>query len=390
MHRAAALTVLLASLMGCTRTISLTVLEPSLITSPPNIHALAVVDRSRPANVGEHVLGTIEGVLTGEAIGADNYGRTQAIQGASQALRDSPRFDAVAPYTPPRDMETSLFDRELSWEVATRICREATCQGIVALESFNSDSTVDVVARRESYKDRQGNDATRTVFDAERRTEVHTAWRYYDVLHRQMLDFARDIEGVYTFTESAPTRERALRQLPPQGDGVGLAGAIAGQRFATRIAPTYVRVSRSYYSRGSDGLKQARNRVRANDWDGAVDEWFALYEASSEPKVRGRAAFNLAVANEVFGDLDVAVEWAMEAAVILGNARARTYRGVLEGRRARNARVQEQMRREEPGVVGEDPRGPGRRPPSSAPAPRPGSRSSPPPQSQPGARSGSR
>lgn len=379
---------LLLALVGCTRSISMTVLEPALVTSPPDIRTLAVVDRSRPRNVGEHVLGTVEGLLTGEAIGADHEGRRQAIHALSFALQDSPRFDTVRPYTPSREMETSLFDRELSWAVATRICREAGCQGIVSLETFNSNSSVDVHSRNETIKNRDGTESLRVVFDAERRTEVRSAWRYYDVLNRRVLDYATKIEGVHTFSESANTRERAIRQLPPQGEGVGLAGAIAGERFAARISPTYVRVSRSYYSRGNTELKLARNHVRARDWDGAVDRWQSVYERSPKTRLRGRAALNLAVANEVFGDLDGAVEWATEAAILLGNSRARTYRRVIEGRRARNQLVQEQMRQEEPGQVGPDrTRAPSPRQPR-APAP---PADAPPPRSSPGSgRTGSR
>lgn len=338
----------LALATACTSSIRMQVLEPALITSPANIRTIAVIDRSRAGTTGEKVLGAIESIVTGEGIGADNFGRSRAIMGAVDGLRDSPRFDGVSPYTPPKEMETSLFDRELSWDTAQRVCRAAGCQAILALETFDSNSSLDVQSRVERTKDREGREIERTVFDAQRRTTVRTTWRYYDVINQQVLDAIRDFDAIHTFSESDPRRERAISRLPPQRDGVGFVGELAGRNYARRIAPTYVIVSRDYYGRGDELLKLGRRHVRASDWDGAQRRWDDLYRSAVKARPRGRAAFNMAVAAEVAGDLDLAAEWATEAAVVLGNRRARNYRASIDRRRMDQRRLEDQMRQEPP------------------------------------------
>ena len=125
---------------GCTPKMSIEVLQPSAVTSPAEIHNLTVVDRSRAKNVGQGILGALEGALTGEAIGADQNGRSAAMNSMVSGLRASPRFDAAESFARRKELESSLFDKELSWDTATWICEQSGCQGIVALEAFDSDS----------------------------------------------------------------------------------------------------------------------------------------------------------------------------------------------------------------------------------------------------------
>ena len=341
--------LLLAS--GCTRSLQLQVLEPSLVTSPPDIHSLAVVDRSRARNVGQGILGALEGAVTGEAIGADNEGRSRAMSAVLMGLRDSPRFDAAEAFVPRKELESSLFDKELSWGTAKRICQDANCQGIVSLEAFDSDSDTQVRTEIETDTDDNGNEVKRTVFIASRRTRVTTAWRYYDVVGKQIIDDVRTWDEAHTWTERGGTREAALSALPVQTRAVAYVGELAGASYARRIAPTWVVVTRSWFGGGSPEMKEARDRARAMDWAGAIDIWDGLYRDHPEAKIRGRAAFNLALAAEREGDLQNAAAWATEAAVLLANGRARGYRRTLERRLADQQRLEAQMDLSEPGRV---------------------------------------
>jgi hypothetical protein len=78
-------------------------------------------------------------------------------------------------------VESSLFDEGLSWGAATELCAAIGCQGIVALEAFDSDSHMDTKVEREKYKDDEGNWHSKAVHKAQRTTRVLAAWRLYDV-----------------------------------------------------------------------------------------------------------------------------------------------------------------------------------------------------------------
>lgn len=350
MTRLLSLSLLLG--IGCNPRVSMQVLEPSLITSPSNIQTLAVVDRSRAKNTGEKILGALESIVTGEGLMADSEGRERAIGAVVTGLRESPRFDAAEVYVPKKELESSLFDKAASWETLEAICRDAGCQGVVALEAFDSDSSVDVEVSEKTETDDNGKEVTVKVFEVDRTTNVVTAWRYYDVVNRQILDDVRDFDRAFSWTESGATEAEARRKLPPQGDAVQYVGDISGREYARRISPTWVTVSRMYYGGGHDQLKLAKNAVRGGNWTAAVDTWDELFNNAADPKTKGRAAFNLALAAEREGDLLNARAWASESATILGNGTSRNYVAELDRRIADQETLRQQMKVTEPGQVG--------------------------------------
>ena len=90
-------------------------------------------------------------------------------------------------------------------------------------------------------------------------------------------------------------------------------------------------------------METAHRKVRANNWEAAADLW--KKEANSnDPKVAGRACYNMAVFSEIRGNLDIAREWAEKAYTVHRNKKARTYLSVIEQRRQQEERVRDQMR----------------------------------------------
>jgi hypothetical protein len=340
--RALTLSTLAVLATGCIPKAYITVLEPADVALPKNIQTLAVIDRSRPSNVGQGILGTIEGALTGEAIGADREAGRQAVQGVADVIAASPRFDVVVPSFDRKGQGSNLFDRELSWESAKKICKANGAEGLVSLEALDSDSWIRQDHYIETYTDDNGRERRRTIHTAERETQVLTGWRVYSLNDAGLLDDMRDYAQASTWEEEGRTPEEARSRLPSQFDTVVSVGLESGVMYGQRIAPTYVDVARSFYAKGHDDLKQGKRYVRAGDWEGAEALWRGLIK-SDDPKVRGRARFNLALSLEVQGELDRALETARKAAVDLHNGLSRQYVRTLEWRISDQRRLDEQM-----------------------------------------------
>jgi len=327
---------------GCASTIDLEVLQPAALAVPPNVQTLGVIDRSKAKNVGQGVLGVLEGVVTGEAIGADTEGRAAARQGLAQALALSPRFDVVQPSISAEAAESSLFETAgLDWDKAARICGTNACDGLVTLEAFDSDATTDL-DQRERTETVDGRERKVRYWEAERRLRVLTSWRLYDIANRQILDDLRETSFARTWTATGDTKQQAIRNLPSQIRMVSDVAFVAGEEYGRRIAPSFLTVSRRYFGRGDDRLKAARSRVRGLDWDSAARIWRDA-RTSDDPKVKGRAVFNLALYHEVYGDLDRAIELAQRANSLLDKGVTRRYVTTLSLRRADEARLEHQM-----------------------------------------------
>ncbi|MBN2798431.1 MAG: hypothetical protein JXX28_04725 [Deltaproteobacteria bacterium] len=338
MRALALLTVPVLLLTACAPKVSVQMLRPADVALPATIHTLAVVDRSAPTGAGQQILGTLEAAITGEGILEDRDGAREAMGGLTQVLRDSPRFEVVIISADNQAVESSIWDRELGWNAARRLARNVNADAIVALEAFDSDSFVDHRVETQTT-----NGTTTQKHVASRETRVLAAWRVYDVSEERVLDDVRDHAYTNTWEEEGASRREATDKLPSRAFTVLDLGRDAGVGYGMRIAPTYVWQRRAYYGGGSPRLKEAKNYVKAQDWEGAVALW-TLAAKAADPKIRGKAEFNMALALEVGGDLEGALEWAKKAAVSLANGRARKYVSTLQFRIREAERVAEQMR----------------------------------------------
>jgi len=329
--------VLLAALSSaCVSSVTVSVLQPSLVQVPQDVRVIGVIDRSAPRNVGQTILGALEGAATGETIQADREGAKESLSAAVATLQDSPRFDVVVPNVDRRQADSGIFDKRLEFHTVRQICKQAHCDAMLALEAFDSDSSLNIgghpIDRSRAYTD----------VTVQRDTRVLASWRLYDADHDRVLDQARDFNRHRTWDEHGDTLNAALRALPSQTESIRRVGGMMGTDYAMRIAPSWTRVMRYYYGSGSPELKQGKYHVRANDWEGAKGVWSALV-SNPDSKVAGRAEFDLALAHEIDGDLQQALVHARKAAVLLHNSQSRQYVSILQGRIAAEARLQEQM-----------------------------------------------
>ncbi len=88
--------------------------------------------------------------------------------------------------------------------------------------------------------------------------------------------------------------------------------------------PKWVWVGRSYYTKGTSGLKRAKNMIRQGNWDIAEKQLLIDIDHPKE-KMRGRVLYNLALVKEGQGFLDDAVMYAEKSALECGNKLANEY-----------------------------------------------------------------
>ncbi|MFT5684977.1 MAG: hypothetical protein ACI8RZ_005922 [Myxococcota bacterium] len=326
-------------LIGCTPRIRMEVLQPADIYVPQHIQQIAVVDRSRASSAGEAVLGAIEAVLTGEDIGADRMGRSEAVSAVTNILASSPRFE-IAQVT--IDGDSGLFADSLDWKTARRLCPPASCQGIVALEALDSDSSTRHSSHRKTETDSDGRERSVMVHEASQETWVLTAWRFYDVEKMRVIDDLRDYDARQTWSGEGRTKAAAISDLPSQSDAVRSVSRQAGEQYARRVAPTYIWVTRTYYGRRDEALSAARPLAKVGSWNRAAELWEPLLR-SEDPTLRGKALYNLALQAEVAGDLQRAAGLLDQAAAELPKGRIHRYQAVIYQRIADQAALQEQL-----------------------------------------------
>lgn len=329
-------------LSGCMSSLSLQVLKPADVTLNENIKTIAIADRSKPKS---NVANVLEGVLSGEGLGQDKSGIQNALSGLNDILGRSPRFQGKMTdiYLQGSGAGNS-FPEPLVWEEVTRICNFYDADALVLLETYDSDIRIVPSVKLVDKKDNEGRTYKQKEFWAEQRVRVQVGFRVYDAERKTVSDQYHFTEEM-SWTGKGLTEAEALSRLINKRAAVDRVSFAAGNKYGYRISPMWVNVHRSYYKkdRASALIKEAARRVHVGDWEGAEKNWKSILESNTRRKTAGRAAYNLALAAEVRGDLNEAKSWAMEAYTKYGNKNARDYERIIQRRIYDLQRLEQQM-----------------------------------------------
>lgn len=303
--------ILIALFSSCkTSSLQVQVLVPAQINIPQDINSLGLLNHSLPSK-DDRWSNIVEGFLTGESIFADKDASYATLNGCTNKLNNSPRFKStVLSNENFRGTGTKQFPLPLEWSEVEMLCKKYNVDAIVALETFDSD----MILRNGSEVKNQTKDG-KTVsvveFWSDLRIRVNAGWRIYDYKNKRIID-----QDVFTdeqgWRATGPSETAARSNLPSKRNCLDNAGRFAGEMFAVRISPNWIWVGRYYYVKGDPQFKEAKRYVKLNDWKGAAKIW-SRYTNSIDPKIAGRACHNMALAAEMEGDLQSALEWATKA-----------------------------------------------------------------------------
>jgi hypothetical protein len=324
---------------GCaTTSTGIKTLQPAAFVVPDHINTIATINRSVPA---KKFASTVEAIATGETIMQDRNGANNAIKGLAEGLMHTPRF--VVKYT---TIETENRDgfsmpMPMDWNEIEKICQAYSVDAVAALEAFDSDTFNNTTTETTNTKSKDGRDIKTVTFNAQLNAKVRLGWRLYDPKTKKIIDEFM-VDELLTWNGDGKTEIEALANLPDQRMAVDKVSFAGGAKYASRIAPTWATINRQYYKGGNDQMKNATRKTKINKWKDAAAVWQPLTK-SSDKKIAGRAAYNMAVACEVEGKLELARDWAKEAYEQDGNKKARTYYNQLKSRIAAQKVVDKQM-----------------------------------------------
>jgi len=331
-------------LVGCSSTnyLTMSVLEPAPVTVPSYIKKVGIVDRSLPTEESKQY-DKIDQALTAEGKTLDIEGAREAIRGIENELSGNERFTSVV-FLEDAGMRSpgmGVFPNPLSWDKVSSVCQKNKVDALFTLEVFDTDTRISYSNQPVTIKGPLGFDIPAVEHYANVTTLVKTGWRIYDPQSKMILDEYSTSNSIENSGKGI-NPAAALSSILGRKDAVKQVGYVAGQDYAYRILPYKLRVSRKYYVRGTDNFKIAKRRAQTGDWDGAAVLW---EKETSNPKMKvaGRAYYNMAIINEINGNLDDALEWAKKSYSDYKIKLALDYVNILENRMYRNAKLQEQL-----------------------------------------------
>jgi tetratricopeptide (TPR) repeat protein len=322
--------LVLAATSCATQELYLNITQPAPVTIAPEIKTIGIIDRSNPTDQTK-TIDMIDQLLTLEGDELDSIGTLEAIRGVTQELKENDRFNEVKLLTDIKFKASSVgsLPSPLTWEQVEGICLENGTDALFALEMYDTDTHVSYSTEKTQIETPLGNiPALEHIVSME--ILVKTGWRIYSPADKAILDEYIVAETV-NFTGRGINPVVAVSALMNREAAVKEVSNKAGHIYALRLIPYRLRATRDYFVKGTDNFKIAKRRAQLGKWDEAAELW-EKETSNPDRKVAGRAHYNMAIINEINGDLETAKTWAQKAYADYKIKLALDYVRILENR----------------------------------------------------------
>ena len=294
------LVVLTANCAGI-RYITIDTREPGRIDWIPSIETVVVVNNTvqQPDYLGHSL--TLVGQPSRTAMASSENLAFIYTEALAQFIDEEEHFYRVLLYhLPIRTDNNFSSESPLSLGTMATLLRESGADAIISLDrlymSTNIRATIDqqhgffraeLIARKQS---------TIRVYNTDMGgiPSVH----YTDSLIWRG-NMVQGVSPEFYMANFLPSRTEAMQTLAVR----------AAERMSQVLSPHWVTQERWFYTTLGARMREGGAFARANQWERALDNWKIAYN-SARRAARAKAANNIALAYEMVGDLDNALEWA--------------------------------------------------------------------------------
>lgn len=316
--------VVALSISGCSKYgyVRLNYPQAPQVYLPDDVNFIAVVNRSliKEEDADNRIF---EAIATSEIAGSDRLASDECIKGAYDAIQRMEETQLIIPETVRLfGTGTREMPELLDWNLVEEICKSERTDALLVLETFDSNTDLLVSTATEQVAAIISTGSPKSTLPGQINMNVVCYWRLYHPGTRSIIDQYQH-SSYLTFDTNGGI-------LPPTA--LPEAAYSAGVEYIQRFLPSFYVVKRDLYKRTSgsakDQFKAGYRRTEVANWQGAIDIWEGLTD-NNKQKTAGRACLNMAVANEVLGNTDLALEWAKKSYEFHDDKLGRSYAKVL-------------------------------------------------------------
>jgi hypothetical protein len=269
----------------------------------PEIKSIAVLNGSLNADFINYKKDSAENLLKNlrpKQNYLDSIASDSAVVVAGRAIFESQRFDVVVPL----ERNILRFDTKsklppLDTNFIGEVCRNFKVDALLVLESFSEGifGSFSMPWRRVIGQLDLTYNSTWSLYRPGKSSPM------LNLLSNDVLYWTGGVDN---------SGKEGYSQLPSIKDALITGGIESGLNVASQICPNWVDESRYYYTTGNKNIDTAIPLIKSNKWDEAEDIWMKYAEVPSN-SLRAMIEYNLALAAEMTGDLDKAIEWGVKS-----------------------------------------------------------------------------
>lgn len=324
------LAALITGTISCETTsiIAINVYQPAKIKLPDSTKKVTLINRIKYSNDNQVVKET-EGKIS--SLGITNIAQQRIFYGIKDAFSQSDFIDTITILKYPfNEINTSKFNRLNNFNnlsLLKGLSPVNNLEALISLDSlrveyfYTSKSVSKSLGYSQTYYERQ--QVKLNIF-------ISALFSVYDVPENRVIEKYYHNDTIF-WEETGETIQSAIKFLPESKDAVSEAAYWSGQYYADRFIPKWEKVDRYYFVKGNSDLRKASKLVNQDKWLEAAEIWKLLAYGGNK-KIASRAALNMAVASEMFDNLNVALNWAKMSYSIENNRSVNRYISILEDR----------------------------------------------------------
>jgi len=165
-----------------------------------------------------------------------------------------------------------------------------------------------------------------------RELSIEAYWKVLDVYEKKISDTFLYCDTLI-WDAIDTDMNRLERDFPSVVQNVKEICYFAALDYSKRIFPVWKTQTRYFFVEGNKQFKAAAILANNGNWTEAAEIWKS-YVKKTDKEISSRACFNLAVANEILGNIDIAIEWAQLSFDIKEKKRTQYYILVLKNRKS--------------------------------------------------------
>ncbi len=332
---------LLGVVGGCSgiKFVTVETCEPALITLPPNIRSLVIVNNvvQQPDNVG-HDNRPIGHSQSERATASSDSVAIFYTEALAQFLDEEEYFHPVFYYNKPLRSDTHFFEEQpLLPETMNRIRKETGANAVISLDMLiiKTDKRDHFKQQGYNYSDLTAKiNSTLRVYMPTMEGKIPTV-HYEDSLRWEGFDIRDD----WVYSEAMiPSREEAMKLLAVH----------AAEKMTHVFVPQWLMQDRWYYTTGSSLMREGTALAKRAKWTEAITKWENLFRTQSNKIDKAKAANNISFAHEMMDNMEEAYTWAVIANDLLTeqsgtnaleSRRSLIYKNELNRRRGSSTRI---------------------------------------------------
>jgi hypothetical protein len=309
------LVLFLASSCVSTKIITIEIPQKAQKELPDRIQSLAIVNRTVDENYTDIESDSIQNIFYLQNYDVDTFiydlqAVDTMLMALGELLFESGRYDYVIPENRFVEAEKNAFySQAMPWSEVKEICETYNTDAVLSVDMYNA--RVVTAYSKDRYADETSVGFV-SISTAQMVIVYDVLINVYDPYEEIMLarEFFKD---TLLWEDAANSANNLFKRFTPVKQGLSEASVAVALDFSDKISTLWQQERRPLYIKGDSNLKHAGTLVDNAEWEQAVALWKETAENTKSKSTKSKAQFNIAIAYEISGDIDNAINWALDS-----------------------------------------------------------------------------